>query len=99
MRSTELSGAINLRRALNQVRILDRYDYGKAGEWVGLDVKAMRTQKQAVATKHLSNSRAVFLRLLDVSRSLDEEKMDAMIAARDYEDLDLYIADALMGKP
>ena len=92
-------GAINLRRALNQVCILDRYDYGRAGEWVGLDVKAMRTQKDAVATKHLSNSRTIFLRLLEVSRSLDDAKMDAMIAARDYEDLDLYVADALMGEP
>ena len=39
---------------------------------VGLDVKAMRTQKDDVATKHLSNSLPMFLRLLEVSRSLDE---------------------------
>jgi len=57
-------GAVDLRRAFNQVRILDKYDYGRAGQWVGLDVKAMRTQKADAATKHLSNSRAIFLRLL-----------------------------------
>jgi len=91
-------GAINLRRALAQVRILDRYDYGRRGEWVGLDVKAMRTQKANVATKHLSNSRKIFLRLLEVSRGLSDEKLNAMIKARDYEELDLYITQALMGK-
>ena len=38
-------GSVDLRRAFNQVRILDKYDYGKNGEFVSLDVKAMRTQK------------------------------------------------------
>jgi xylose isomerase len=38
-------GSVDLRRAFNQVRILDKNDYGKHGEWIGLDVKAMRTQK------------------------------------------------------
>ena len=63
-------GSVDLRRAFNQVRILDKHDYGKNGEWVGLDVKAMRTQKDAVATKHLSNSKEIFLKLLEISRSL-----------------------------
>jgi len=91
-------GSVDLRRAFNQVRILDRYDYGKGGEWVGLDVKAMRTQKIEAATKHLSNSRTIFLRLLEISRSLDDRKMDSMIKERDYEELDLYIMQGLMGK-
>jgi len=91
-------GSVDLRRALNQVRILDRHDYGKRGEWVGLDVKAMRTQKSAVATRHLVNSRKVFLALLQVSRSLDDKKMDRMITERDYEALDWYITEALMGR-
>ena len=91
-------GSVDLRRAFNQVRILDRHDYGRSGEWVGLDVKAMRSQKAAVATRHLSNSREVFLRLLEISRGLDDKKMDQMIKARDYEALDLYIIKALMGK-
>lgn len=88
--------AVDPRRALNQVRILDRYHYGRNGEWVGLDVKTMRTQKAEVATKHLRNSRANFLRLLEISRSLDEKKMNAMIAERDYEELDMYMLDHLL---
>ncbi len=89
--------SVDIRRAFNQVRVLDRHDYGKNGEWVGLDVKALRTQKDDVATKHLANSREVFLRLLKISRGMDESVMQAMIAERDYEELDLYIARALIG--
>ncbi|OFY08590.1 MAG: xylose isomerase, partial [Bacteroidetes bacterium GWE2_41_25] len=59
-------GSVDLRRAFNQVRILDRHNYGKKGEMVGLDVKAMRTQKDNVATKHLTNSKDIFLRLLEI---------------------------------
>ena len=91
-------GSVNLRRAFNQVRILDKYDYGTKGEFVGLDVKAMRTQKQDVATKHLSNSRTIFLRLVELVRSLDQAKVDQLIAERDYEELDLLIVNHLMGK-
>jgi xylose isomerase len=88
----------DLRRAFNQVRILDRHGYGNAGEWVGLDVKAMRTQKADVATKHLRNSRAIFLKLLDISRSLDDKAMGTMIRERDYEELDFYILSKLIGR-
>jgi xylose isomerase len=91
-------GSVNLRRAFNQVRLLDRYNYGTRGEFVGLDVKAMRTQKQDVATKHLSNSRTVFLRLVELARSLDERKVEKLVVERDYEELDLLIMNHLMGK-
>lgn len=90
-------GAINLRRAFNQVRVLDKNDYGKNGEWVGLDVKAIRTQKLETSTKHLRNSREVFLKLLEISRSLDETKMNELIENRDYEELESYILMKLMG--
>jgi xylose isomerase len=90
-------GAVDIRRAFNQVRILDKHDYGKNGEYVGLDVKAMRTQKDLSATKHLSNSRFIFMRLLEISRSLDEKKMQEMIANRDYEELEKFIIVNLIG--
>jgi len=90
-------GSIDLRRAFNQVRILDKYGYGKKGEFVGLDIKAMRTQKFEVSTKHLSNSRTIFLKLLEVVRSVDPKTVESLIAARDYEELDLLIVNALMG--
>ncbi len=89
-------GSVDLRRAFNQVRILDAYDYGTQGEFVGLDVKALRTQKADRATAHLANSRTIFLRLLDLARSLDMKKVDALIAQRDYEQLDMLILDHLL---
>jgi xylose isomerase len=91
-------GAVDLRRAFNQVRILDQYDYGKRGEFVGLDVKAMRTQKQEVATKHLRNSREIFLRLVELVRSLNKTKLEKLVKQRDYEELDMLIIDHLMGR-
>jgi xylose isomerase len=89
-------GSVDLRRAFNQVRILDKHDYGQNGEWIGLDVKAMRTQKDEVATKHLTNSREIFLKLLEISRSIDESYIQKCIAARDYEELDLFIMKSLL---
>jgi xylose isomerase len=91
-------GSVDLRRALNQVRILDKHDYGTSGEWVGLDVKAMRTQKDDKATAHLSNSLEMFKRLLEVSRSLDDGAIDDFIRDRNYEGLDLYIMKCILGK-
>ena len=91
-------GSVDIRRALNQVRILDRHGYGNNGEWVGLDVKALRSQKAGEATLHLSNSREIFLDLLEVSRGLDYGKIDGLIADRNYEALDLYIMKSLLGK-
>lgn len=90
-------GAINLRSAFNQVRILDKHNYGQRGEFVGLDVKAMRTQRQDAATKHLSNSRTIFLKLVELARSLDETQVDQLVAERDYEALEMMIIDHLLG--
>ena len=89
-------GAVDLRRAFNQVRVLDEngfYDLGM----VGLDVKALRTQPAEVATKHLRNSLQMFLRLVGVVRSLDREQFENLRQARDYEELDWLVLDALMG--
>jgi len=90
-------GSVDLRRAFNQVRILDKHDYGQQGEWVGLDVKAMRTQ-ELPATLHLSNSLEVFKMLLELSRSLDDSVLETLVEQRDYESLDLMIMKHLLGK-
>jgi xylose isomerase len=89
-------GAVDLRRAFNQVRVLDANRFWEVG-MVGLDVKAIRTQPAELATKHLSNSLHLFLRLVELSRSLDNTKVNALIAARDYEELDWLILNHLMG--
>jgi xylose isomerase len=63
-----------------------------------MDVKAMRTQPAELATKHLRNSLQLFLRLVEVVRSLDHKRIEALIAARDYEELDWLILSSLMGR-
>ncbi len=88
-------GAVDLRRAFNEVRVLDENQYNKIG-MVGLDVKALRSQPAALATKHLRNSMAVFLRLVELSRSLDRARVQELVAARDYEELDWLILDHLL---
>jgi xylose isomerase len=89
-------GSVDLRRAFNQVRILDKHNYGANGEWVGLDVKALRSQKDEVAVKHLANSREIFLKLLDISRNIDDNFVSKCISDRDYEELDIYILRELL---
>ena len=91
-------GSVDLRRAFNQVRVLDKNDYGRKGEWVGLDVKAMRTQKDDKATAHLSNSLEMFNHLLEISRKIDDNMIEEYRRQRDYEALDLYIMKQLLGK-
>jgi xylose isomerase len=89
-------GSVDLRRAFNQVWVLDRAKYYDIGV-VGLDVKAMRTTRDADATRHLANSLAVFQRLLTLARSLDAAKVESLRESRDYEGLDLYIMEHLLG--
>jgi xylose isomerase len=90
-------GSVNLRRAFNQVRVLDENRYWEVG-MVGLDVKAIRTQPAEIATKHLRNSMQIFLRLVRLARSLDRQAVNELIGARDYEELDWLILSHLMGR-
>lgn len=91
-------GAANLRGAFNQVRVLELGGYPETGRFVGLDVKAMRSQKADAATRHLSNSRTIFLRLLEKVRTFPKDLHDQCIASRDYEALEMAVIDHLLGK-
>jgi xylose isomerase len=88
-------GSVDLRRAFNQVWVLERGDYHGC---IGLDVKAMRTTKPGDHTRHLANSREMFLRLLDVARSVDADKVESFRSERDHEGLEMYILGKLMGR-
>ncbi|MEE8592229.1 MAG: xylose isomerase, partial [Spirochaetia bacterium] len=66
--------------------------------FVGLDIKALRTQEDSVATHHLSHSREIFLLLLEVVKSLDRAKLEEYRKSRNYEDLELFIIKTIMGK-
>ena len=90
-------GGANLRAAFNQVRVLEESGYGSRGEFIGLDVKAMRTQRGFPVTDHLKNSRELFLLLVDKCRTMDQKLVAQFRDARDYEALELYILKHLMG--
>lgn len=66
-------GVENLRQAFNQIKVLKENNFGSNGEFVGLDVKAMRTTKDIDSYKHRENS-------LNIVKAL-EEKVDRF----DYE--------------
>ena len=89
-------GSVDLRRAFNQVRVLDDNHYWEVG-MVGMDVKALRTQPAELATKHLRNSIEIFIRLVELNRSLDQDLVSSLIASRDYEELDWLILTSLLG--
>jgi xylose isomerase len=88
-------GSVNLRRAFDQVLVLEEARFYERG-MVGMDVKAMRTQKAEVAEKHLVNSLQTFLWLVERARSLDRAALQACRDARDYEAIDALIVGHLM---
>ena len=90
-------GAANLRGAYNQVRVLELAKYADTGRFIGLDVKAMRTQKAEAACQHLTNSRAIFLKLVDKVRSFPDDLGRQCIADRDYEALEFAVLEHLLG--
>ncbi len=90
-------GGANLRVGFNQVRVLEESGYGSRGEFIGLDVKAMRTQKGSPVTDHLKNSRELFLHLVDKVRSVNQKLVEQYRDARDYEALELYLLKHIMG--
>lgn len=90
-------GAANLRAAFNQVLVLEENGYGRQGEFVGLDVKAMRTQQGSPVVAHLKNSRQLFLHLVTKARSYDRERVAEYRRQRDYEALELYTLQHLLG--
>jgi len=87
-------GSVDLRRAFNTVWVLERAGYQGC---IGLDVKPMRTTKAADQTKHLANSKAMFLRLVDIARAVKPEAIEAFRAERDYEGLEAFVLGKLLG--
>jgi xylose isomerase len=90
-------GSSNLRVAFNQVRALERNQYGRNGEYICFDVHPFRTTKPEHYLKHLANSRDTFLALLEKARTYPEKEAQALIADRNYQDLDLLVLRHLMG--
>ena len=91
-------GVENLRQAFNQIKVLVENGYGKHGEYIGLDVKAMRTQKDDVCYRHLENSLKIAKMLEEKALKFDYTYQKKCVEARDYEALEMYVLELLMGK-
>jgi xylose isomerase len=89
-------GAVNLRAAFNQVLVLEAAGYGSRGEYIGLDVKAVRTQRGAPVVEHLKSSRQIFLNLVEKARTYDRKRVGQYRASCDYEALELYTIQHLL---
>jgi len=91
-------GAENLRSAFNQIKVLAESDFGKNGEYIGLDVKAMRTQKDAKCYRHLENSLRIAKIMEEKVSKFDYAYKDQCVKEYDYEALEMYVIDLLLNK-
>jgi len=89
-------GVENLRNAFNQVKVLMDNGYGRNGEMVGLDVKAMRTQKSEDCYRHIQNSMKIVEMLEKKVEKFDNAYRDKCISERNYEKLEMYVMELLM---
>ena len=71
--------------------------YGSHGEYVGLDVKAMRTTRDEDSYKHLENSLNIFRALEEKVERFDYDFQKKCVENRDFEALEMYVMNLLMG--
>ena len=89
-------GVENLRGAFNQIKVLIENNYGSKGEYIGLDVKAMRTQKIDACYTHLENSLKIAKMLEEKAKKFDYTFQKKCVAERNYEALEMYVLELLM---
>jgi len=90
-------GSENLRQAFNQMKVLIENNYGANGEYVGLDVKAMRTTKNEDSYKHIANSLRVCKAMEAKVAKFDYDFQKKCVESRDFEGLEMYVLNLLMG--
>ena len=90
-------GVENLRAAFNQVKVLMENDYGSRGEYVGLDVKAMRTTSDEDSYEHLKNSLAIFKAMEEKVKKYDYAYAAELIREKKFEQLEMYVMKLIMG--
>ena len=86
----------NLRTGFNQIKVLMENNYGAKGEYVGLDVKAVRTQKLEDSFRHLENSLKIAKMLEEKVEKFDYAYQKQCVEARDYEALEMYVIELLL---
>ncbi len=89
-------GAENLRSAFNQIKILVENNYGSRGEYVGLDVKIMRTQREDDRYRHIINSIRTVELLEEKIKKFNYDFQAKCVAERNYEALEGYVTELLL---
>lgn len=93
----KIFGAENIRSAFNQVKLLVDNNYGSRGEFVGLDAKAMRASGDEFGYDHLKNSVDMVKMLERKAKLWDQNYADELVAAGNYEGLEMYTLKLLLG--
>ncbi|WP_240418718.1 hypothetical protein [Paenibacillus periandrae] len=88
----------NIRSAFNQLKVLIDNGYGKNGEYIGLDVKAMRTQSIEESFSHLENSLKIVKILESKVNRFDNNVLKQYQETRNYEALEMYVMELLLGE-
>jgi xylose isomerase len=89
-------GVENLRQAFNGIRMLMENGYGKTGEYIGIDVMAMSTQKEEICCRHIENSLKIAKVLETKAERFDYNYQRICMQVRDCETLGMYVMDLLM---
>lgn len=92
----KIFGSESLRSAFNQIKVLIDNGYGDNGEYVGLDVKAMRSTSDEFGFKHLENTLRIVKLMEDKVAKYDQATVDAMVTVNDYEGVEMYIIELLL---
>ncbi len=90
-------GVENLRSAFNQIKVLKENNFGSKGEYVGVDVKAMRTTVDKDSYKHLENSLKIVKALEEKVSRFDYDFQKKCVESRNFEGLEMYVMNLLMG--
>lgn len=90
-------GAENLRSAFNQIKVLKENNFCANGEYIGLDVKAMRTQKSEDSYRHIETSLKIAKAMEEKVNRYDYAFANKCIEERNYEALECYVLELIMG--
>lgn len=93
----KIFGSESLRSTFNQIKLLIDNNYGSRGEYIGLDVKAMRSTADEFGFKHLENTLRVIQLMEEKVENFDQSIADGFVAEDDYEGLEMYVIEHLLG--
>lgn len=92
----KIFGSENLRSAFNQIKVLCDNNYGSNGEFIGLDVKSMRSTSSEYSYEHLSNT-IKLVKLMEAKvDKFDQKIVDEFVAQENYEGIEMYILELLL---